>query len=126
MKKVFLLLIVIGLISPIMVVAQWTPATTSSNTPISRSGLVGIGFDAPTAPSAQLHLFSNSKDGEIDVLNVDTVERLPGRLFLLLNEGDKPQVEEIMNKYASMLPEEPKSVIDRAYDAAVDRISLDK
>ncbi len=67
MKKVFLLLIVIGLISPIMVVAQWTPATTSSNTPISRSGLVGIGFDAPTAPSAQLHLFSNSKDGEIDL-----------------------------------------------------------
>ena len=60
----------------------------------------------------------------IDILCVDTTDRLPGRLFLLLNAGDMEKVKELVGKYLTFLPEAPKTFADKVYEAAADKISV--
>jgi hypothetical protein len=71
------------------------------------------------------HYFFKSAEGT-DVLCVDTVDRLPGRLFLLLNDVDKVKVKEIVGKYLTFLKEEPKTFADKMYEAASAKIPLNE
>ncbi len=59
-------------------------------------------------------------------LCVDTVERLPGRIFLNINPDDREKLKELFAKRLLFLEEEPKGFIDRAYGSVVSKIALDK
>ena len=60
------------------------------------------------------------------VLNIDTKERLPGRLFLLLGEGMTSEaVRKILNSYLSFQENPPENFMEKAAEAISQRLSLD-
>ena len=73
----------------------------------------------------ELKQFFFKVDGPTDVLCIDTVERLPGRLYFLLIPGDKNKINEIVGQYLTFLKEEPKTFIDHMYDSIVSKIDTD-
>lgn len=120
--KEFMLIAVVASIIFMRYVLSATPARsvrhTISNHGIDYSGQF-YGWNALTK------FFIKSIDGT-DMLCVDTVDRLPGRLYLLLRSGDREKVKEIVGRYLTFLEEEPKTFADRIYDSATSRISTDK
>jgi hypothetical protein len=74
----------------------------------------------------ELRLFFFKFDGTSDILCVDTVERLPGRLYFLLKPGDKEKVREIVGQYLTYLKEEPKTFFDKMYDTISSKIDVDE
>lgn len=72
----------------------------------------------------ELKQFFFKKDGEHLILCVDTVEPLPGRLFLNINPDDKEKIKEIFSKRIVYLEEEPKIFLDNIYNALVSKINL--
>lgn len=59
-----------------------------------------------------------------EVLCINTVEPLPGRLYFLVNPGEKEKVKEIVGRYLPFLEEEPKTFIDKMYDSASKRLMI--
>ena len=68
--------------------------------------------------------FKGADDGLF--LCVDTVERLPGRIFLNISPTDREKLKELFAKRLLFLEEEPKGFIDKAYGSAVSKFALDK
>lgn len=68
--------------------------------------------------------FKGADDGLF--LCVDTVERLPGRIFLNISPADREKLKELFAKRLLFLEEEPKGFIDKAYGSAVSKFALDK
>jgi len=75
--------------------------------------------------SALNHFFFVEQSG-IDVLCIDMKEALPGRLYFGIRAGDKEKIKEVVGSYLPFLQEPPRTFLDKAYDMASDRISLDK
>ena len=85
----------------------------------------GLNFASQFYSWADLrYFFFSSRNGE-DVLCVDTVGTLPGRLYFVLNAGDKEKVREILVKYLNCLEEEPKTVVDKLFEAISGRFKFD-
>lgn len=74
----------------------------------------------------ELKHFFFKGEGDNLLLCVDTIERLPGRIFLKINPQDKEKLKEIFSKRLLFLEEEPKGFIDKAYTSAVSKLALDK
>lgn len=60
------------------------------------------------------------------VLCVDTIEKLPGRIFLNIDSADKELLTEIFSKRLVFLEEEPKGLVDKMYGSAISKFALDK
>lgn len=71
------------------------------------------------------HFFFKGEGGNL-FLCVDTMERLPGRIFLKIDPNDKEKLKELFVKRLLFLEEEPKSLIDRAYSSAISKFALDR
>jgi len=70
----------------------------------------------------QFFFVQNPKDS---LLCVDTVDRIPGRLFFVLNSAqDREKIRNLLEEYIPFLEEEPKIFADKLYESAVGRISL--
>lgn len=74
----------------------------------------------------ELKQFFFKSDGGGTVLCVDTIEKLPGRLFLNIDPADKDKLKEIFSKRLVFLEEEPKGFVDKMYGSAISKFSLDK
>lgn len=74
----------------------------------------------------ELKQFFFKTDGGEVILCVDTVERLPGRLFLNIAATDKENLKEIFAKRLVFLEEEPKGFVDKMYGSAISKFALDK
>lgn len=59
-------------------------------------------------------------------LCVDTIERLPGRIFLNIAPTDRDKLKDIFSKRLLFLEEEPKGFVDKMYGSAISKFSLDK
>lgn len=59
-------------------------------------------------------------------LCIDTVEKLPGRLFLNIQPSDKEKIKGIFSKRLLFLEEEPKDFVNKMYSSAISKFSLDK
>ena len=67
------------------------------------------------------------KEGDgVAVTCIDTVESLPGRLFVNIDPADKEKIKEILSKRLVYLEEEPKTFADKIDGSAVSKFSLDK
>jgi len=74
----------------------------------------------------ELKQFFFKEDGGSVLLCVDTVEKLPGRIFLNINPADKEKLKEIFSKRIVLLEEEPKGTIDKMYGSVISKFALDK
>jgi len=74
----------------------------------------------------ELKQFFFKNDGGGTMLCIDTVEKLPGRLFLTIDPADKEKLNEIFSKRLVFLAEEPKGIVDKMYGSAISKFSLDK
>lgn len=72
-----------------------------------------------------LKFFFFTKEAGFDVLNVDTKEPYPGRLFLLLQSVTIDQVKGLMSQHLPMREEPPQTVFDKAYKNISNKLSLE-
>lgn len=85
----------------------------------------GVNYAGQFYGWGELKKFFFKKEGDTVTLCIDTKDKLPGRLFLLLNNVDKSQAKEVVGKYLPYLDEEPKSMMDKMYESAVGKISIE-
>jgi hypothetical protein len=74
----------------------------------------------------ELKQFFFKHDSGGTLLCVDTIEKLPGRLFLNINPEDKEKLKEIFSKRLVFLEEEPRGFVDKMYGSAISKFALDK
>lgn len=84
----------------------------------------GIDYSGDFYGWEELKTFYFRRDGDLDVMCVDTVSRVPGRLYLSLMPGTKDKLKEIVNEYLTYIPVEPRSALDKMYSSVADRINL--
>ncbi|MBI2620938.1 hypothetical protein HYW61_01795 [candidate division WWE3 bacterium] len=84
----------------------------------------GVSFAGQLYRWSQLKYFFFSEKPDSLTLCIDTVEILPGRLFLAIDASSKEKVKDIVGVYLAFLEEEPKTLIDKAYDVISDKLSL--
>jgi len=85
----------------------------------------GVEFAGELYAWEELSRFFFTKTGTMDTLCIDTKERLPGRLFFMVESSDREKIKELVGRYLTYLEEQPKDFTDRMYDRIVNRISLD-
>lgn len=85
----------------------------------------GINYAGQFFKWTELKEFFFAKMGNADTLNINTIQRLPGRLILLINPQDKDRLSEILSKYLTYVQKEPNNVFDRVYETVIDKVSLD-
>lgn len=85
----------------------------------------GIDYSGEFYAWNELKSFYFTKDSGTDILCVDTTERFPGRLFLSLRPGDKEKVKEICSEYLTYIKTEPRTAVDKVFDAAFSKINLE-
>ena len=61
-----------------------------------------------------------------EVVVVDTVLGIPGRIYLPFNPEDKSKIMEIFDNYLNYLEEEPKTVFDNAYDKVINMFGVEE
>jgi hypothetical protein len=74
----------------------------------------------------ELKQFFFTADGGEIVLCVDTVEKLPGRIFLTIAAADQEKLKQLFSKRLVFLEQEPKGLVDRVYASAISKFALDK
>ncbi len=72
-----------------------------------------------------LKFFFFTRDGGYDVLNVDTKEPYPGRLFLVLEGISIDKVKEVLSKQLPFRQEPPHTVFDKAFKNISSKLSLE-
>lgn len=85
----------------------------------------GINYAGQFFKWTELTEFYFTKTGSLDTLCINTKEKLPGRLILMLNAGDKEKVAELLGRYLTMLQKEPVTVFDKMYSSVIEKVSLD-
>jgi hypothetical protein len=61
---------------------------------------------------------------QIPMLAVDTVERIPGRLYIKMADIEPERLKEIFLKYIPYLKEEPLSSTDKAYYSILNKFNM--
>ena len=61
---------------------------------------------------------------DMDVIAIDLVNILPGRLHITVQKSDKEKVSQLLSEYVTFLEKEPKTMIEHAYDSVADKIDL--
>ncbi|HAZ29816.1 TPA: hypothetical protein DCY43_03705 [candidate division WWE3 bacterium] len=72
----------------------------------------------------ELTQFFFKQDGSNLLLCVDTVEKIPGRVFLSIKHEDREKLKELFGKRLIFREEEPKSFVDKAYGLALSKFDL--
>ena len=74
----------------------------------------------------ELKQFFFKNDADRIVLCINTIEKLPGRIFVNINSSDRDKLKEIFSKRLPFLDEEPRNFLDKMYGSAVSKFALDK
>ena len=86
----------------------------------------GVMFDESFYYWWELRHFFFKDDNGANILCIDTIEPLPGRLFIQLKDNPaEPIKNEILN-YIPYLQQEPKTWADKAFYKLSSKINLDK
>jgi hypothetical protein len=119
----FLLIIVIASAGFLYYMLSKSPATEVKHE-VSNHGVLYAGDQFYYWHELKQFFFKN--DGGETILCVDTIEKLPGRLFLHISLADKEKLKEIFEKRLVFLEQEPKGFADKVYGSAISKLSLDK
>lgn len=115
--------LLIGLIASIIFLAYILSATPTS-TAIYELTNHGISFAGQFYYWDELRHFFFKKSEISHIACVDTVDPLPGRLYLNLDRADTTKVDSILQEFLPFLEEEPTTFVDDAFEYVVDRIKL--
>lgn len=85
----------------------------------------GISYAGQFYKWTELKEFFFGRLGNTDTLCINTVEKLPGRLILLVKISDKEKLTEILGRYLTFIQKEPTNVFDKVYNTVIDKVSLD-
>jgi hypothetical protein len=119
----FLLIVVIASAGFLYYMLSKSPAKEVKHE-VSNHGLMYAGENFYYWYELKQFFFKSDVGGTI--LCVDTVEKLPGRIFLNINPVDKDKLKEIFSKRLVFLEEEPKNFVDKMYGSAISKFALDK
>lgn len=86
---------------------------------------IGIEYSGNLYLWSELKQFFFTQNSRDFLLCVDTKERIPGRLFFVLNSvEDKKKISALLEDHIPLLAEEPKIFADKLYENALDKISF--
>ena len=66
------------------------------------------------------------KSSDVELLAVDVLDKLPGRLFLSFSQDDRVAIKEIFAKHITYVEEEPLTAIDKLYFRFLDKFNFDR
>ena len=72
----------------------------------------------------ELGAFFITEEEDTPILNINVKDKIPARLFLTLNKGDKDKVREICQKYLPYLKEKPETFLDKAYKKVTSKLDI--
>lgn len=72
------------------------------------------------------NFFFKNVDDTTTVLCVDTVEKIPGRLFLNFDTKEQDKLRQLLEKRLQYLEEEPRDYIDKIFSRIISRLNLDR
>jgi hypothetical protein len=70
--------------------------------------------------------FFKHLDDSAIILCVDTVEKIPGRLFMNIDSAEQDKLKQLLEKRLLYVEEEPRDYIDKVFTKLVSRLSLDR
>ena len=121
MGEFFLILVIGSLIFVSFVLSNTPPESVTyeiSNHGVTLSGKIYYW--------AQLKDFFISKSTGTDMFVSDTVERIPGRLYLTYSPNDNEKIMNLLSPKLNFLKEEPTTLMDKAYTSFLDKFNFDK
>ncbi len=68
--------------------------------------------------------FITQNDDGSFMLNIDVLNQLPGRLFMIIKSEDKEAIREIVNRYLPEMEGPPTTVLDKAMNSVKDKFDL--
>jgi hypothetical protein len=86
----------------------------------------GLAYDSQMYYWHQLKQFFFTESNGSSILNIDTFEVFPGRLFVLFNAEDRDKIREIMEEHITFLENEPKNIFDKTFESVVGKLNLDR
>ena len=119
----FLLIIVIASAGFLYYMLSKSPVTEVKHE-VSNHGVLYAGEQFYYWHELKQFFFKNDEGSTL--LCVDTIEKLPGRLFFHIDPIDKDRLKEIFDKRLVFLEQEPKGFVDKVYGSAISKFSLDK
>jgi hypothetical protein len=120
MQEFFLILVVAS-----TVFISYVLAATPSEEVACEVSNHGVKYAAQFYLWSELSHYFFTYSGDVQILNVDVKEGLPGRLFMTIPVGDGKKIGEIFGKYLPFLSEAPKTVIDKAYDYVLGKFDFE-
>lgn len=73
----------------------------------------------------ELRQFFFTQSTGTEMLAIDTIDRLPTRLYVLFNPKDKDKIREICEKYITYVVDEPLTKWDQAYFKIMSKLNFD-
>lgn len=120
--KEFLLIAVVSSIVFVRYILSATPGESVHHKITNH----GVDFAGQFYSWADLkHYFFISHENH-EMLCIDTHNKLPGRLFMIIQTSEKEKIKEIVGKYLTFLQEPPSSVVDKMFETAFSKIKVDK
>lgn len=119
MQEFFIILMVGSLIFFVQAIGKITPEMVKYE--INSHG-IKIGDDLYYWDKLRRFFFIKREGA--DVLVVDTVLGIPGRLYIDFNDNEKQKLMDILNKYLHFIESEPRTFLDNAYDRVVQKFSF--
>lgn len=121
MQQFFMILAVLSLIFVVYMLGQVPPEemTYEINTQGVKYGNLMYYWE-------ELKYFFPITENNHEVLAIDLVNGIPGRLFFTVTKENKKKVTDLLKDYVNYLDEAPKSFIDKAYDSMTEKIALDR
>lgn len=117
----FLLIAVIASLIFLRYVLSATPGESVQHKLLN----IGVDYNGNIYEWHELKQFFFTQDTKDFFLCIDTFERLPGRLYFILNSSsDKEKIRNIVEEYIPYLEEEPQMLGNKLFENAVGRISL--
>ena len=74
----------------------------------------------------KLRRFYFLQKDNVEVVAIDTVLGLPGRIYISYENRDKVKIKEVLERHLHFLQSEPKTFFDNAYDRVLKKFSLDE
>ena len=116
----FFLILVIGSVIFVSYVLSSTPSASSKFEVSSH----GVKFDEETYYWQQLKRFFFMDASGTELLAVDTINPLPGRLFIAFRPADRERIMELLASRLPFLKEQPLTAMDKAYSSILDKFNF--
>lgn len=116
----FLLIIAIAS----LVFVRYLVVNSPTETVVHEISNHGLTFAGTFFPWEDVKQFYFVQQNETDMMLVDLIKDIPGRLFFVIHAHDREKLLDVVNDYVPYLENAPKDIMKDAYNSMLDKFTL--